>query len=443
MTTNIFQARWFNISFLMFILIQPFLDLLTSLSLRLTGSDFTLGILIRLSFIFIGGLYLLLNKDNPYRKGQFIYLSILFVFLVINFTISYLNKPSFLLVVEIKYILKVLYIIVSLFIYSVVLRTLQKQFWIEKTVLYIVASMTVLGLVMVVSSLTGTAFESYEGGKMGHVGWFYAGNEMGAIVSIGFPLVLMAALKKSNLFWIPVLLCIYTLLSIGTKVGYGTILIVLSVGLVFYSIDFIRNKKLSTKYSMKNIYILLAIIVGVIIYTPYSPVAHNMNMHMSWLGVGNSGENGENPEDELEENDVTDEQVDSLIYSGRDQYLETYQNYFKAAPSSQKLFGMGYAGNYKKEAKMIEMDFHDIFYSFGYIGMIIFLLPIGFYIYKIAKLTLSRLKIHLNFENILIVLGIALGLAISFVAGHVLTAPGVSIYLALLISYLTSKLETN
>ena len=61
--------------------------------------------------------------------------------------------------------------------------------------------------------------------------------------------------------------------------------------------------------------------------------------------------------------ELTDSEVKSLIYSDRDKFLKTYKQYYKDAPLSQKLFGMGYAGNYTDKIKLIEMDFHDLFFS--------------------------------------------------------------------------------
>ena len=52
---------------------------------------------------------------------------------------------------------------------------------------------------------------------------------------------------------------------------------------------------------------------------------------------------------------------------------------------SQKLLGMGYAGNFKyneqkqPDPKLIEMDFHDWFYDFGIIGFVLLMIPFIYY----------------------------------------------------------------
>ncbi|MBJ7988196.1 O-antigen ligase family protein, partial [Bacillus cereus] len=72
-------------------------------------------------------------------------------------------------------------------------------------------------------------------------------------------------------------------------------------------------------------------------------------------------------------------EVKSLIYSDRDKFLKVYKQYYKDAPLSQKLFGMGYAGNYTVKIKLIEMDFHDLFFAFGIVGFLIYLIPLLYF----------------------------------------------------------------
>ena len=167
-----------------------------------------------------------------------------------------------------------------------------------------------------------------------------------------------------------------------------------------------------------------------------------MGIHLSILEEQNhsSTDTAQDPQVE-ESNKIEADQVQSLILSGRDAYLDMHEVFFEAAPTSQKLFGMGYGSNYKFEPKMIEMDFHDLFYSFGIIGMIILCTPILYCFIKTIYTGVRKFKKCFNYENILIASSCALGLGIAFFAGHVLTAPGVSFYLAVILAYLTVKVE--
>ncbi|MFD0769520.1 O-antigen ligase family protein, partial [Bacillus sp. CGMCC 1.60114] len=116
---------------------------------------------------------------------------------------------------------------------------------------------------------------------------------------------------------------------------------------------------------------------------------------------------------------------------------------FKEAPISQKLFGMGYGGNYKENPKLTERDFHDWFYTFGIIGFIFMILPFVYYSFKTLFLIIKNFKQVLTIKYALIATGILLSLGIAFISGHVLTAPAVSIYFSVLLATLIVSLENK
>ncbi|MFK4998715.1 O-antigen ligase family protein [Bacillus sp. N9] len=74
------------------------------------------------------------------------------------------------------------------------------------------------------------------------------------------------------------------------------------------------------------------------------------------------------------------------MLSSRDISLDMHKEYYANAPSTQKLFGMGYSGNYTKKPRMIEMDYFDIFFSTGIIGTILFFIP---YLYFGLRITIT------------------------------------------------------
>ncbi|MBD3108529.1 O-antigen ligase family protein [Bacillus sp. AGMB 02131] len=425
--------------FLLFIIIQPILDLITGLTLKLTDSQFSLSLIIRTLFLMIFGLYLIFFKNYPYHKKQLLYFLILAIYLCINLCINYFMKPQFYLASEIKFILKAIYFVVTLSIYAVVFKTTHLN-WKEKSLQYIYFAMTIYSSIILIAGITGTSFPSYEWEKVGHVGWFYSGNEIGAVLSIGFPVVLLTAIKKSRLYWLPVLIMIYALFAIGTKVGYGTILLVMIIALAFTLLDLIVNRGRAKK-QLKTLGILTIILIGTFVYTPFSPIAQNMGIHLSILNEQNEIASEAEQDLAINQNSIESDQVQDLMLSGRDTYLDMHKSFFAEAPLSQKLFGMGYGGNYSSEPKMIEMDFHDLFYSFGIIGMIILTAPIIYCIIKILYNGIKKFKQCYTYENILLASSCALGFGIAFLAGHILTAPGVSFYLAVIVAYLTVNVE--
>jgi hypothetical protein len=435
---------------LMFLFLQPFLDLLTSLSIRLFQINLTFGLFIRFGFLFIGVIYLLFLKTYDERKKTFLYLCIIALILGINIINNYFIKIPFSLSEEFKYILKAAYFLITLLVYAVIFKKIDRDDLEKKALYYAVYAMTVIGASMVVAELTGTSFQSYSGGKIGSVGWFFAGNEIGAILAIGFPIVVLVALKGSKWSWISVFLTIYSLLSLGTKVGYITILLVLAIGLIFSLFDYFRKKTMHVKISFINIIIVFCFLLGVIFYTPYAPIAKNMDLQMSWLGINKNTTTPDanhkqikKPIEKENNVEITSDQVQNLVFSGRDQFLNQHKSFFREAPLSQKLFGMGLGGNYEKVPKMVEMDFYDIFFSFGIIGSILYLLPLLYFGLKILVNFFRRLKENFYYENILIGTSIVLGLGIAYTAGHVITAPAVSIYLAFIVTYFSSKLNVK
>jgi hypothetical protein len=407
-----------------YILIQPILDLVTSLSLHIFEKEMTASLVVRIVFLFYISIYMLISM-YPNQKRIILYFTLFIVFLGIHLFINYNLKPHFHLFGELKYIIKLVYFVGVLQFYFVLFNQIKLPT--NNAIRNIVIANIIIGMIMLISALTGTAFSSYEGGKEGNVGWFYAGNELGAILAMGFPLVVFVALVKSNLYWISVALSIYSLMALGTKVGFGAIILVLFIALVMAIYKFFIHKK-----NGGGLIILVAFLFFTIAYTPFSPLAHNMNMHLSWLGL-------EHQTNKTEQ--ITNEQVENLVYSGREKFLAEQKLYYREAPVSQKLFGMGYGGNYQEVAKLIEMDFYDVFFSFGIIGTILYFAPIIMVLIKLFKLTgLNPLR-YLNTKLVFIMSGIILGFGISFTAGHVLTAPAVSFYLALLLSYFVINLE--
>lgn len=420
-----------NHLFLLFLLIQPILDLITSLSLRLAGYDLTIGLFVRMLFLAAAGLYLILARNHGYQKKNLIYFGLVALLFVLNLALSSVYKPIFLLAEEVKFLLKVLYFNIALCLYYVVFTAMKESFWRERAINYIAYAVFLLGGLMTLAGLTGTGFASYEGGKMGHVGWFYAGNEIGAIMAIGLPIALYMALNKSRWYWLLLLSVIYGLLALGTKVGYGAIMITLIIGAVMALVQGRIGRYRIPRIRLIFIGVLILLLV---VITPFTPLAHNMNMHLSWLGINYEEEAASTQE-------VTDDQVQNIVYSGREKYWEDYRLYFSEAEPAQKLFGMGYAGNYKEEAKMIEMDFHDIFYSLGVIGTLLYFLPLLCMLFHLIHMLFKRFSFFLELENALAATGVLLGFGISYIAGHVLTAPGVSLFLAVLLAFLTAKVK--
>jgi hypothetical protein len=444
--SGIFTLEYFLI---FFILLQPLIDLLTSVSIFVLDINITFGVFIRLGVMVLIVLYVFFSKSK-YKKVMSSYLVILGLTYIIGFIVNLYIKDSLSIFSELRNIAKISYVPIVLFGYIVVFEKINKNFHLQSKFLRnIFVSMLVVVAVMVLATITNTGISSYGSGKVGHQGWFFAGNEVGAILAINLGIVMFFAVShttswKRTYYWIPVVLMIFSMLQLGTKVGYGASLIILIVVFVMNIFEYIKNrKKLNVKNSFKVNTILTTITLGLfVLYSPFTPVFANTNTHLSWVGLDKEEETAEKPKKEVvqapkeEKKKIDQKAVENVIFSGREAFLERYKTAYKEAPLAQKLFGMGQGGNNINKGHPIEMDFYDIFFSLGVIGFIIYVLPFIYIFYRIFLALIMNLSEKFNIQTVLFGSSIILGLGIAFTAGHVLTAPAVSFYLVILIAWL-------
>jgi hypothetical protein len=94
--------------FLIFILIQPVIDILTTLSIVQFESSATVGVLIRFLYMFAGIVFILLHTPrNKFAKYSFIYLLVLGLFTILTLVINYVIKSPFYIGQEFKFFIKV------------------------------------------------------------------------------------------------------------------------------------------------------------------------------------------------------------------------------------------------------------------------------------------------------------------------------------------------
>lgn len=484
------QARVrFERFLLFFIILQPVLDLLTSLSITLLKSNATVGILVRFLIMAVGGIYILIQAKEKENRKFLIYLILLAGVLGIGFINNKLVKNPIVLGEEVKFVAKALYIYIMLGSYILALKSLKKTVNIsDKVRNSIVYSTLIINAIMVISISTSTDFGSYEWMKVGSRGWFYAGNELGSILAIIFPIVVLYSIQKTKswkhiLYWIPSLLMIYSLIQVGTKVGMGSIGVTLAAAIGIIVLQLLFNRKNPNKKSLAlNAVIAIVLLAGVVGTFKQTPLAQNMGIHNNYLSEQNVAQQGqkekeikeklkkeqelkekeenhhkvEKPEEKAKieeevkkelEKEQKKENQENLIFSGRQVYEERHKQFFKEAPMSQKLLGMGYAGNFKyneqkqPDPKLIEMDFHDWFYDFGIIGFVLLMIPFIYYGLRILLAFATRFKDIFNIKYGMISASLLLALGIAYIAGHILTAPGVGIYFVVVLAYLIVDLE--
>lgn len=446
MGTKLIQKEQnFTYFFLLFIALQPVLDLLTSLSIQMLHMDATLSIVVRFSVMLLAMIYLFIHQKN---KKPLVYICLLGVIMAAGLLNNLVVKHPISFGEEVKFMAKCMYPIVMLFGYILVFKTLQgKQNSYDTLLQYFLYASLFMSIIMVISIAIGTDYQSYtisEISKIGSKGWFYAANEISATLAITFPVVVLYSIHKTTSFtqayyWLPTILALYSSIMIGTKVGYISSIATLGVALFFSFIEYMMKRG---RPQLINTILALLVLGGTAIATPFTPIAKNMDIHLQFYNKQHVNEQAEQPSKQ-EERALTTGEVNSLIYSDRDQFLNMHQKYFQEAPLSQKLLGMGYAGNYEKTPKVIEMDFHDLFFSFGIIGFILYLLPFVYFGIRLMFRILTNFKSILTIKYMLLGTAIVLAIGIALTAGHVFTAPAVSIFFVALLAYLIVDLQAE
>ena len=131
-----------------------------------------------------------------------------------------------------------------------------------------------------------------------------------------------------------------------------------------------------------------------------------------------------------------------LILSDRDEFLLDNLNVYVTSNTEDKLFGLGWENRpdieYTFSKKVIEIDVADIFVHYGIVGFLIYFLPLLY----CFILGIKNIKFF-NTESWLAILTFMLQIGISLLAGHILSAPTVSIYLILMIGLTMVTVRDN
>lgn len=457
MVTKLKQtANYFPHFLLLFIVFQPILDLLTSFSIYVLHMSATVGIVVRFAFMLLALGYLLLHHKQQGAKKYILYLCLFGIVLAIGLVNNLMIKSPVSFGEEVKFIMKSVYPIVLLFGYIITLKELKNnEFAFHKIITYFLYATLILSVSIIAAMATGTDFPSYPNSKIGSRGWFFAGNDLSSIFAIMFPIVVLYSVHKTTSFskvyyWIPTVLAMYASIMIGTKVGYGAIVITLGIALFFLFIEYMMHRKKEGKgfTYLVNTIVAAVVLGGLLVLTPQTPIAKNMSIHLQIYEYKKSVQDEKDrkegkvvKEEEHKQGELTDSEMKSLIYSDRDKFLKVYKQYYKEAPLSQKLFGMGYAGNYTTKMKLVEMDFHDLFFAFGIVGFLMYLLPLLYFGIKIFIRLITNFKKLFSVKHMLLASTLVLSLGIGFMSGHVLTAPAVSIFFVVILAYLIVDLE--
>ena len=416
--------------FSIFILLQPLLDLITSISTHFHVGNVTLGIVVRSVFILVMLIYLFFFNSSKYKSVSIKYIWLLMLFVVGFFVtkLELVTNFSF-FIKEVVYLVKYLYFPV-LFI---TLFNLYDQYKLDRKRFadFFIVNLFVYALLLIIPFFTGTSFDTYvtEGNK-GVIGVFYSANEVSALLCMLFPTLFLYVNKKIDYrISFMTFTTLFAVMLIGTKVTFFGTLLFLILVFVYYIVNYQKYKKANFMY----VGILILIMV---IMTTNLPVVNNLKNSM--------GEYNENVEtspiicDDCDDYEDNDSSFISRILSSRDKRVMKLYNIYSKRPMEEKLFGIGFSDreviNTKRIERNVEMDFFEVFLRYGIIGFIMYISAFVLIIVSMFKYVIKK-KFKLKFEQFVYLYVIIIGFGVAFVAGHVFGSPPVSIYLAFILVF--------
>ena len=436
-----------KINFIFFLLL-PFVDLITSLTTRLINLPVSLGVIIKSLYLLIISIYIIFFSKSKHRKKYIIYFITLSIYSLLYFiTKSELINVSYLFN-EVSSLFKIIYGSLLFFALLVLYDDFKyKENDITKLMFY---SLMVYVALIIIPTITKTNFNSYTSkNNEGSIGWFFAANDIGAILLMLYPYIYFIIEKNFNLkdkksfFWILLLIpIIYSIFIIGTKTTWLGLILITIILFIIYFIK--KNSKI-------NIYILfiVAIILGLL--TIVSPTMSNINKEVDRIDnkiekkVNNNTANSTKKtvvKNNVQETVCTAKKITEiiknkkiykiihLVFSGRENKAYTLSLVYKESSISDKLLGVGFTNSKRVNncfvEKYIEIDFLDILVHYGILGLIFIIMPYAYLIKSILKK-----KIQLSTNNIIYIMITTLMIIISLIAGHIIGYPSPNIYLSI------------
>lgn len=408
----------------LFLLLLPIIDVLTSITEKLNLNIPSLGIIIKSVFLGIMILYLIISSTSKYKKMSLYYLMAIFLYMVLFFItkINYLNLSLF--VIELKYMIKILFYPISLI--TMICYFDDKKLSKEELSSVLLKSFLIYLLFIIIPFITKTGFNSYMDGSYGSSGWFYAANEMAIILIVLFPFSYMLLKKSIVLVIIPIISALL-ISTLGTKVSMIG-LYVISLMLFIISLFYRKNKKFDKKLILGTFLVLISVIAIFNSSNTVDNISNSILIQERQNEIDKELYNFDYDSNSLFYKVVL--KYGRAILSDRDLYFKyTFKTYDDNFNINTLLFGIGYSDVYKINnelaTKLIEIDFFDILFHSGLMMSLIVFLPFLYFIVKLFKS--KKFNINIVFYTLMI----ALIFSISCLSGHTFGAPAVSIYLSL------------
>ena len=394
-----------------FLILQPFLDLITGICIHTLKINFTIGIIVRVLFLlFICFIVLFIFKKKKIIIPYLI-IGLYFIFYIIG-TIIYKDSNY---IFEIQNLVKVFYFpILFVSLYSI-----KDYIRISRMTLFTVVFLYLI--LLFVPTIFGVGYKSYEITKAGTLGFYNSANEISGIISILTPIIFIIFFESKKIIPIIMFTVMYliVILTIGTKTPLLSLFITMGISILYLWKYLFKTKQI--KYILVSLLVIIIGTIGLVIIGPKTNFYKNIRTHLDYLKL-----------DHITDVFKDEKLVDHFIFSSRLKFLHNKSKIYKKSNLYQKVFGIGYINN-NKETKMIEMDYFDIFFSHGIVGFLIFFTISIYMLYKIIE----KSKKH-SYQNLMLNTSIIFIGFLAFFTGHIIIAPSVSL-LCIIIIISTAK----
>ena len=407
-----------------YIILQPIIDLLTSLQLKYSDFPLTFGVITRTLFMFFCCFYILFQYKHKNKKYLVIYLVLLGIyclaFLAYN---TILHKDILKLFIDLKELFKVIYLpIVFVGFYSYNKNNIKLEYG---KLMAIVALLYIF--IITIAFLTNTSFNSYEYGY-GYKGWFYAANEIGIIVATLSPILLYKVLNVKSLYAIlPTILVAFVSGFIGTK----AVFLIISFYIFITFIVLLAYSIIKKKIKINSIAVLGMVGILIISFFPFSPLYKNVSYSFTQtIPIDDDKDSNKVEDDKVDtkkENDSYFLKIANWLLSNRISFIYPIRDCFINSNFFHRCVGVGYS-NFNKA---IEMDYFTLYYQHGYLGSLIIFSPALLAIYMNLKYIFKNIKSLLVIKSWTYFYSFGLLLVAAGLSGHVIIAPAVSIYIVL------------
>lgn len=411
-----FLSKYIHLIIGLFIILQPILDVIAGINQHFFQVNIELNIIFRIIFLLFCILFTIFINKTKYKRISLIYLGIIFIYSICFIAITIYQKDMSVLFYELKNLVLAFYFPILLISFL----NLFEQYKINFSIKYLVYAFILYILFISIPNLTGTCFESYTQGKVGNSGWFNSANAISSIISILLPFIIIYLTKNKKISYLfLILLFLYSILSLGTKVPLLSLIIITFMNIIYLII------KLWKKNDYKKISLIVStvviVIIGLILIIPRTSFYKNIKIHAEFLGI-----------ESVSSIFTNIHYIDRFIFSDRLTFLSNTKKVYDKSSIIEKTFGIGYIENYATDevsTKMIEIDYFDILFRHGIIGFVIFFMPIIILTYQYLR------KYKNNFYNLNVLTSILLIYVLALFSGHIFNVPSVSIFVAIILNF--------